>query len=196
MRVKRTVCVPAGTQTQAEVSTNGPDWRTMPPQSGPQRLATADRSSWVQHGDFFPTNVMFDEPSGRICVIDWDSCNAGYPPLFDWFCFVTGLYYTHERVRRLPRGQTIDALSFEQTFFEPSWFAERVVALTLQIAESLGLDRGRIMNHFADYVAVRHHQFEDDRDSGSKERWGSLFKEFYAFFVENQERCIFHPNRV
>jgi SAM-dependent methyltransferase len=172
------------------------EWRTMPENAGAPRLAIRDRSSWVQHGDFFPTNVMIDESSGRLCVIDWDTCNAGYPPLFDWFCFVTGLYYTHERVRRLPKGQTIDALSFEQTFFDSSWFAERIVALTRQIAAAAGLDPARIMDYFADYLAVRHHQFDDDRDSGSKERWGRLFKEFHAFFVENQERCIFHPTRV
>jgi hypothetical protein len=170
-------------------------WRTIEDEERP-RAAMPVQSSWVQHGDFFPTNVLFDEASGQLCVIDWDSCDAGYPPLFDWFCFVTGLYYTHQRVRRLPKGRTIDALSFQQTFFEPSWFAERVVALTRQICASLGLDPAGALDHFADYLAVRHHQFEDDRDSGSKERWGSLFKEFHAFFVQNQERCIFHPRRI
>ena len=169
------------------------EWRMMP---GATHVRGVDCPSWVQHGDFFPTNVILDERSGRLSVIDWDSCNAGYPPLFDWFCFVTGLYYTHQRVRRLPKGQTIDALSFEQTFFDSSWFAEKVVALTLLLAESAGLDRGRIMEYFGDYLAVRHHQFEDDRDSGSKDRWGRLFKQFYAFFMENQHRCIFHPSRV
>jgi SAM-dependent methyltransferase len=172
------------------------EWRTMSAQAGGQCVGTAERSSWIQHGDFFPTNVLLDEASRRLCVIDWDSCNAGYPPLFDWFCFITGLYYTHERVRRLPKGRTIDAISFRQTFFEPSWFADRTVALTLQISASLGVDRGCIMDHFADYLAVRHHQFEDDRDSGSKDWWGRLFKEFHASFLHNQERCIFHPSRV
>jgi SAM-dependent methyltransferase len=172
------------------------EWRTMPTQSRSQRSALSDRCSWVQHGDFFPTNLLLDEASHRLCVIDWDSCNAGYPPLFDWFCFVTGLYYTHHRVRRLPKGQTIDALSFRQTFFEPSWFADRIVALTLQISTALHLDRDRILDYFADYLAVRHHQFEDDRDSGSKEWWGRLFQEFHAFFAENQTRCIFHPSRI
>jgi SAM-dependent methyltransferase len=172
------------------------EWRTIPESSRGQRVAIPDRASWVQHGDFFPTNVLLDEPSGQLCVIDWDSCNGGYPPLFDWFCFITGLYYTHKRVLRLPRGQTTDALSFQQTFFESSWFAETIVERTLQIAAPLGVQRERIMDYFADYLAVRHHQFEDDRDSGSKERWGSLFKEFHAFFLEHQTRCIFHPSRV
>lgn len=169
------------------------EWRMM---SGAAGVGGPDRPSWVQHGDFFPTNVMLDERCGRLSVIDWDSCNAGYPPLFDWFCFVTGLYYTHRRVRRLAKGQTIDALSFEHTFFDSSWFAEKVVALTVRLAESTGLDRGRIMEYFGDYLAVRHHQFEDDRNSGSKERWGRLFRQFHVFFMENQQRCIFHPSRV
>jgi SAM-dependent methyltransferase len=172
------------------------EWWSLSTHSGGHTVASPDGVSWVQHGDFFPTNVLLDEASSRLCVIDWDSCNAGYPPLFDWFCFITGLYYTHQRVGRLPKGQTIDALSFRQSFFERSWFAERVVALTLHISTTLGLDRARIMGYFADYLAVRHHQFEDDRDSGSKEWWGRLFKEFYAFFLDNQERCIFHPNRI
>jgi len=171
------------------------EWRTMPTTSA-QRFAIPDRSAWVQHGDFFPTNVMLDERAGRLCVIDWDSCNAGYPPLFDWFCFVAGLYYTHKRVRRLPKGQTIDALSFEQTFFDTSWFAEKIVEMTLLLAASTALQRDRIIDYFADYLAVRYHQFDHDRDSGSKERWGRLFKEFHAFFVENQGRCIFHPGRI
>jgi len=172
------------------------EWRSIAGHGGTPRAMVPDRSSWVQHGDFFPTNVLLDEASGRLCVIDWDSCNAGYPPLFDWFCFVTGLYYTHQRVRRLPKGQTVDPLSFEQTFFDSSWFADAIVARTLQISTALGVSRPRIMDHFADYLAVRHHQFEDDRDSGSKERWGSLFKEFHAFFLAHQERCIFHPSRI
>jgi hypothetical protein len=169
------------------------EWRAM---SGSVPSGNPDRLAAVQHGDFFPTNVLLNERSGQLSVIDWDSCNAGYPPLFDWFCFITGLYYTHHRVRRLPKGQTIDALSFEQTFFDASWFAEKVVESTLLLAESTGLNRGRIMECFSDYLAVRHHQFEDDRDSGSKDRWGRLFKQFYAFFVENQDRCIFHPHRI
>jgi len=171
-------------------------WRTMAGESGGERFVFPDRASWVQHGDFFPANVLLDERSRRLCVIDWDSCNEGYPPLFDWFCFVTGLYYTHRRVGRLPKGETIDRLSFRQTFFEPSWFGERVVALTRQISGSLGIDRSRIMNYFADYLAVRHHQFDDDRDSGSKGWWASLFKEFHAFSIENQESCLFHPRHI
>jgi len=172
------------------------EWRLMPGAADRRRLAMSDRVSWVQHGDFFPTNVLLDEASRRLCVIDWDSCNAGYPPLFDWFCFVTGLYYTHRRVRRLPKGVTIDALSFRQTFFEPSWFADRVVALTLQIATSCGVDQSLIRDYFEDYLAVRHHQFDDDRDSGTKDWWAGLFASFHAFFAENHERCIFRPGRM
>jgi hypothetical protein len=148
----------------------------------------------VQHGDFFPTNVFLDEISGKLSVIDWDDCATGYPPLFDWFCFITGLYYTHSRVRRLPRGQTIDRLSFQQTFFEPSWFADLVVMLTGRIAATLGLDRARIVDCFGEYLAVRHHQFENDRDSASKDRWGRYFKDFHAQFVKHQDRCIFQMN--
>jgi hypothetical protein len=171
-------------------------WRSIPASSGTPTVPSPDHPSWVQHGDFFPTNVLLDDASGRLCVIDRDSCNTGYPPLFDWFCFVTGLYYTHQRVTRLPKGQTIDALSFEQTFFEPSWFGDAIVERTLQMCASLDVNRARIIDYFADYLAVRYHQFDDDRDSGSKERWGSLFNQFHSFFARNRERCIFNASRL
>jgi SAM-dependent methyltransferase len=172
-----------------------PEWRTIEGH-GTAAVVANKETEWVQHGDFFPTNVLMDESAGRLSVIDWDSCNAGYPPLFDWFCFVTGLYYTHERIGRLPRGQTVDRLSFEQTFFEGSWFADAVLARTLHICAALAVDPARVIDYFRDYLAVRYHQFDDDRDSGSKERWGSLFSEFHQFFLNNRERCIFHaPGR-
>lgn len=169
------------------------DWRRGPGDQtrGPQETIPGD-SSWVQHGDFFPGNVFWDRGAGRVTVIDWDQCAAGYPPLFDWFCFVTGLYYTHDRIRRWPRGQEVDERSFRQTYFESSWFAEAVLTGTNRLCESLRLDGARVPDYFRQYLLVRYRQFDHERGLSRKALWAERYGTFHDFFQRNRARCIFH----
>ena len=50
--------------------------------------------SLLQHGDFFAKNIFLQ--GNNIGVIDWEHIAYGYPPLFDYFCFVTSLNFIHD----------------------------------------------------------------------------------------------------
>jgi SAM-dependent methyltransferase len=166
------------------------DWRR-PPDAQETDLHNANSESWVQHGDFHSGNVFLKPDNRHLCVIDWDQCSAGYPPLFDWFSLVTSLYYIRTRIGRLPKGETTDELSFRQTFFEPGWFSDHISALTGDMCHRLGLDPSRAIDYFRDYLCVRHHQFMHERDISQKARWGHLYRKFYDYFVNNRDACVF-----
>ena len=154
-----------------------------------------ERFSGAQHGDFYPENIFIDEDSQRLCVIDWDNCATGYPPLFDWFCVLTGLYYTHDRVGSLPRGQTVEFTSFRHTYFEASWFSELIVSLSHQLCDRLGLDSARLLEYFLQYIVVRYRQFLSHSQFAEKHYWGPLnkhlYEQYYQFLFKNQTQCCF-----
>lgn len=147
--------------------------------------------SWCQHGDFFPENVFLDHQERTLSVIDWDQAGPGYPPLFDWFCLVTGMYYTHKPVKEQPRGRTVDVISFRQTYFEASWFGDLILGITHRMCRHFGLPRESLLQYFAEYLAVRHHQFSDDSDTGGKAQLAADCLEWIAYLSQNRDRCIF-----
>jgi SAM-dependent methyltransferase len=143
--------------------------------------------SGVQHGDFYPENIFIDETSGHISVIDWDDCGTGYPPLFDWFCLVTGLYYYSERVPGIAARQTAEFLSFRQTYFAASWFSDLILSLSHRLCQSLRLDSARLLDYFRSYIIVRYRQC--CRGGGSF--FPHLYKQYYEFLLKNQKQCCF-----
>jgi SAM-dependent methyltransferase len=159
------------------------------PESAPERF------SEVQHGDFYPENIFISEDSQQLCVIDWDSCAAGYPPLFDWFCLVTGLYYSHERVGGLSKGHTIEFTSFRQTYFEASWFSEAVLLLSHRLCDRLGLDSARLLDYFRLYIVVRYRQFISLSQLAEKHYLGPLnehlYEQYYQLLLKNKTQCCF-----
>ena len=157
-----------------------------------------ERFGGAQHGDFYPENIFLDEDSQQLCVIDWDSCATGYPPLFDWFCLVTGFYYTHERVSALPKGQTVEFISFRQTYFEPSWFSDVILSLSHRLCDQLGLDPARLLDYFLLYIVVRHRQFLSSAQLAEKHYWGplnqDLYEQYYQFLLQHQTECCFRTS--
>jgi hypothetical protein len=149
----------------------------------------------AQHGDFYTENVFVDERDQNIFVIDWDSCGTGYPPLFDWFCFVTSLYYTHERICDLPKGQTAEFMSFRQTYFEAGWFSDLIVSLSHRLCDRLGLDSARLLDYFLQYIVVRYRQFVSPSELQEKNYWGpqikDLYMEYYEYLIKNRKQCCF-----
>jgi serine/threonine protein kinase len=172
------------------------EWLVAPdPDTGAEPGSAPERFSGVQHGDFYPENIFIDEDSQQLCVIDWDSCATGYPPLYDWFCLVTGLYYTHQRVGGLPRGQTIEFTSFRQTYFEPSWFSEVILSLSHRLCDRLGLDSARLLDYFLLYIVVRYRQFLSHSQLAEKHYWGplnkDLYEQYYHLLLKNPTQCCF-----
>jgi hypothetical protein len=159
-----------------------------------------ERFSGAQHGDFYPENIFIDEDSQRLCVIDWDNCATGYPPLFDWFCVLTGLYYTHDRVGSLPRGQTVEFTSFRHTYFEASWFSELIVSLSHQLCDRLGLDSARLLEYFLQYIVVRYRQSLSHSQFAEKHYCGPLnqhlYEQYHQFLLKYQTQCCFWKARV
>jgi hypothetical protein len=154
----------------------------------------------AQHGDFYPENVFLAEESQHITVIDWDTCAAGYPPLFDWFCLVTGLYYTHQAVGGFPRGQTVEPISFRQTYFEVSWFSELVLSLSHRLCDRLGVDRAGLLDYFRLFIVVRYRQFCAQAQLAEKHYWGplnmDLYQEHYHLLLTNPTQCCFWTPRA
>jgi hypothetical protein len=177
------------------------EWLVAPNRDTEARLGSALRCFGVaQHGDFYPENVFLAEESEHITVIDWDTCAAGYPPLFDWFCLVTGLYYTHQAVRGLPRGQTVEPISFRQTYFEVSWFSELIVSLSHRLCDRLGLDRAGLLDYFRLFIVVRYQQFCAQAQLAEKHYWGplnmDLYQEHYHLLLTNPKECCFWTPRA
>ena len=171
-----------------------PEWLVAPDRdSGLEPRSAPERFTGTQHGDFNPENIFVDADSQQLCVLDWDSCATGYPPLFDWFCLVTGLYYTHERVRALPRGQTVESISFRQTYFEASWFSEVILSLSHRLCDRLGLDSARLLDYFMLYIVVRYRQFLSAWPENTY--WGPLsqhlYEQYYQLLLKNQTQCCF-----
>ncbi len=172
-----------------------PEWLVPPDRDSGAAAGSAPRFTGAQHGDFYPENIFLDEDSQNLCVIDWDNCAIGYPPLFDWFCLVTGLYYTHARVRGLSGGQTVEFTSFRQTYFERSWFSEMILSLSHRLCERLGLDSARLLDYFLLYIVVRYRQFCSDSRVADKPYRGPLTQDPYAQYYlvrrKEQPQCCF-----
>jgi SAM-dependent methyltransferase len=171
-----------------------PEWLVAPDRdTGAGPGSATGRFTGAQHGDFNPENIFIDEESQQLCVIDWDSCATGFPPLFDWFCLITGLYYTHESVRRLPRGQTVESISFRQTYFEASWFSEVILSLSHRLCDRLGLDRARLLDYFQLYIVVRYRQFlsvwPENHYSGPLSQ--HLYGQYYQLLLKDGTECCF-----
>ena len=169
-------------------------WRRTLESSEESMVTRRRHISWSQHGDFFSENVFIDEAAQGLFVIDWDGVGHGYPPLFDWFCLVTSLYYVRH-TPTLPKGQTIDALSFRQTYFERGWFSDLVVRLTCRISDECGLDREQIAEWFQEYVAVRCCQFQASPSPEDKV-WVARYREFYEWIFGHKAECIFDSHRL
>lgn len=142
--------------------------------------------SGVQHGDFYPENIFLDEASGHLSVIDWDDCGTGYPPLFDWFCLLTGFYYI-QRGRRVPVGQPAEIVSFHQTYFAATWFSELIVSLSRGLCQSLRLDSAKLLDYFRSFIIVRYRQC--CRGPGSF--FPHLYREYYDLLLKSQNQCCF-----
>jgi len=152
-----------------------------------------DVNGCVQHGDFIPANIFVDEDTERLCVIDWDQCGNGYPPLFDWFCLVSSLYYTQAQVRRLPGGQTVDDRSFLDTFFARNWFSKLVLEQSLGICKRLALDEKKLSQYFQRYLVFRWNQFRKAMEYRPVQPIQRQCLDNYRYFMLHREASIFKP---
>jgi hypothetical protein len=100
------------------------------------------------------------------------------------------MYYTHKPTRRLSKGQTVDSESFRQTYFESSWFTDTVQVFTEQLCDRLGADRLKIGECFGQYLAVRYHQFEQDREHADKEIWMARYRAYYEYFNAHRDQFV------
>jgi SAM-dependent methyltransferase len=141
----------------------------------------------IQHGDLFPGNIFVSEGDRSISVIDWDGLALGYPPLFDFFSAVTGLAHPSRRLGP-SEAQTWDGASLAYTFCETNWFSEHVLKCSWEVCAALKLPKSDLARYFAQYLAVRAHQFAGHAHcSGSARVFDGLSREVY----EGSIRSIF-----
>jgi hypothetical protein len=146
----------------------------------------------VQHGDLYPANIFIDESDSTISVIDWDNCSRGYPPLFDWFCFITGLYYDGEKViNRLPKTETFEIPSFRQTYFESNWFSDLILSFTKDLCHHFDLDDKSINQYFKAYLIFRRHQITSRPDLSETNYMGPLYQKHLEYYLEHENTSIF-----
>ena len=112
-------------------------------------------------------------------------------PLFDWFCLITGLYYTQNGISRTSAEPNIDFQSFRDTYFERTWFAELLVDLSVRLCDGLHLSQTELLQYFQTYLILRYNQFRSRQDLNEKNYWAPLYSECYRYLIDNERSCIF-----
>ena len=148
--------------------------------------------SWhaVQHGDLVPCNVLIDELTRHLWVIDWDQMAAGYPPLFDLFSLVHGLYYTPPKIH-VPAGRSLDVVSALHTFCEQNWFAKLVLDSCEQLCRAFGLSTHLLERYFLGYLAARHHFYRQSSNWGYEHPLADDFRTLYIEISTGRLRTLF-----
>jgi protein-L-isoaspartate O-methyltransferase len=78
-----------------------------------EALTHRDDQDWVQHGDFTLNNVLLDQVTGRLSLVDWESLVQGVPPLFDVYTLLlTSLHLAQNYPGGEQDHQVFDAVLF------------------------------------------------------------------------------------
>jgi SAM-dependent methyltransferase len=163
------------------------EWRHGP---GEMRPATApELPSWIQHGDFFPENIFVAADSRGIMVVDWDDLGSGYPPLFDFFCLITGFYYAGSS------GRATEAQSFRHTYLHRNWFSDVVRDHALSILNALDLGSVDVERCFLEYLAVRYNQFRHVVEPDTPDLQSRAYEEYRTRVLAEPDSLIFAGTR-
>jgi SAM-dependent methyltransferase len=155
---------------------------------GPEDAGTWPwRGGFIQHGDLYPGHVFVDGEE-RLVVIDWEDAGLGFPPMFDFFCFATGLEFS-ESGARAPRGETFYRRSFWDTYCERNWFSRAVREEAEGLCGTFGLSRRDVPSAFEEYVCARAKQFEETR-YGKSARWARLYRRLARELPVIRRHCI------
>lgn len=155
---------------------------------GPQDNGTGEwRRSFVQHGDLYPGHVFADRED-RLVAIDWEDAGLGFPPMFDFFCFVTGLEFSR-RGASSARDERVYRRSFRETYCERNWFSTAVREEAEGLCGTFGLSRKDLMSAFEEYVRARAKQFGDPR-FGKSARWVALYRDLAQEVPLIRRHCV------
>jgi protein-L-isoaspartate O-methyltransferase len=78
-----------------------------------EALTRREGCDWVQHGDFTLNNILLDQATGRLSLVDWESLVQGVPPLFDVYTFLlTSMHLAQNHSGRQQDDQVFDAVFF------------------------------------------------------------------------------------
>ena len=108
------------------------------------------------HGDFTIENVLLDEDTGRMTVIDWEFGRSGLPPLYDLFTlFLQVLIVVVPPVPIDIAFDHADLAKFHAAFFHPNaWSALFADSIVPEI-HRLGLDPADTWDIFVDFMILR-----------------------------------------
>ena len=190
------------------------EWRETPPelkdQLGTQdALRSAgyfrDRSrnsydSWIQHGDLSIENMFLDQETGVLTVLDWSDLAAGFPPLYDFFGFLTSAAYLppSNESTRFTNDLAFGIASFRATFLSDTGFARTAETLILRACERFKIDAELIPALLIEFLIIRTHYYYR-RDSVVQHQLQlrllqlCMTQEFYVFGKYRLVRMTPHP---
>jgi SAM-dependent methyltransferase len=145
---------------------------------------------FLQHGDFFVSNIFIETKKNQINVVDWDNLAKGYPPLFDFFCIFNLFFFTTSSKKYL-KDRSIELISFNDTFFDNNWFSKIVKEICLMICTKIGLDQRLISKYFLEYMAVKYHMYGTESEQTKKIKLQSLFRDYIKYYYYNIDSFIF-----
>jgi aminoglycoside phosphotransferase (APT) family kinase protein len=145
-----------------------------------------------QHGDLNPEHV-FIGADGRLTTIDWEDAGLGYPAMFDFFCFVSGMGFV-PAAERYGTDTKFQLRSFLATYCEENWFSLAVAAAARRVAAAFGLAPEEIPAAFEAYLTAREHQFCEPR-FGKAASGAELPRLFRAEFEQRRCRSVLAAGR-
>jgi ubiquinone/menaquinone biosynthesis C-methylase UbiE/DNA-directed RNA polymerase subunit RPC12/RpoP len=119
------------------------------------------KTSWVQHGDFWPEHLFLDQETGRAEIIDWDDLAAGLPPLYDVFSFLLYSRLLNASTECAPNIMSHERLqaAFSEAFLQDGPLAQLFGKLLTGACEQVQLDPKRIPSLLAEFLLMRAHRY-------------------------------------
>ncbi|MEO8334084.1 MAG: methyltransferase domain-containing protein [bacterium] len=142
-----------------------------------------DRTSG--HGDFNIENVLLDQETNRLTVIDWEYVRSGLPPLFDVFTLFLAVLAAVEPSPKVSAAEDPLLAQFHAAFFEENKWSALFKSCTDRARAVLGIEREELWDLFADslilrvgYLVERKSVFSTSRIAfvGAIENWKSQFQ--------------------
>jgi Ser/Thr protein kinase RdoA (MazF antagonist) len=145
-----------------------------------------DRSS-VQHGDFTIENIVVDEQTARVTVVDWEHAVTGLPPLYDCFSLLISLLAVMP-VPASTYGSIIET-NFRAGFLRSGRWTPLIAYLLALACEQQATDPARVWPSFLQFLALRTHFFARRGSTGAAAESARMLEAAW----KQRDRFLFPP---
>jgi ubiquinone/menaquinone biosynthesis C-methylase UbiE/uncharacterized protein YbaR (Trm112 family) len=171
------------------------DWRNPPGLEGHSELLSLIASarsrrrrdpSWVQHGDYTIENILFDPPTGKFTVVDWEHAMRGVTPLYDVFSLLVSTLFLATRWESTRADEpTSMQRSFREAFFGTGSWARMFRGLLLTASQRLAIPKDEVWAEFLEFLVLRTNLFT--RKSKEMER---EHRQFLIMAIEHRNDFV------